>query len=71
MLKTPANPGGLPMDVFDGIRANVLPDRSQYFKDFSAAFYGANRPGSKVSQGVRDSFWLLGVQGGSRTSTTA
>jgi non-heme chloroperoxidase len=64
MLKTSANPGGLPMEVFDRIRANVLADRSQYFKDFSAAFYGANRPGSKVSHGVRDSFWLQGMQGG-------
>ena len=64
MLKTPANPGGLPIDVFDGIRANVLSDRSQFFKDLSGPFYGANRPGSKVSQGVRDSFWLQGMQAG-------
>jgi non-heme chloroperoxidase len=61
MLKTAANPGGLPMDVFDGIRANVLADRSQFFKDLSAPFYGANRPGAKVSQGLRDSFWLQGM----------
>jgi non-heme chloroperoxidase len=61
MLKTAANPGGLPMDVFDGIRAGVLGDRSQFFKDLSAPFYGANRPGSKVSQGLRDSFWLQGM----------
>jgi non-heme chloroperoxidase len=64
MLKTDANPGGLPMDVFDGIRANVLADRSQFFKDLSAPFYGANRPGSKVSQGLRDSFWLQGMLAG-------
>src|ERR1700689_2904648 len=64
MLKTPANPGGLPMDVFDGIRAGVLADRSQFFKDLSAPFYGANRPGAKVSQGLRDSFWLQGMQAG-------
>jgi non-heme chloroperoxidase len=62
MLKTPANPGGLPMKVFDEIRANVLKDRSQFFKDLSAPFYGANRPNSQVSQGLRDSFWLQGMQ---------
>ena len=64
MLKTPANPGGLPMDVFDQIRAGVLGDRSQFFKDLTVPFYGANRPGSKVSQGLRDSFWLQGMQAG-------
>jgi len=64
MLRTEANPGGLPMEVFDGIRAGVLADRSQFFKDLSAAFYGANRPGSKVSQGLRDSFWLQGMTAG-------
>ena len=61
MLKTPANPGGLPMEVFDGIRAGVLNDRSQFFKELSVPFYGANRPGAKVSQGLRDSFWLQGM----------
>ena len=64
MLKTTANPEGLKMQVFDAIRQNVLTDRSQYFKDFSAPFYGANRPDAKVSQGLRDSFWLLGMQAG-------
>jgi non-heme chloroperoxidase len=64
MLKTAANPGGLPMDVFDGIRAGVLADRSQFFKDLTIPFYGANRPNAKVSQGVRDTFWLLGMQAG-------
>jgi non-heme chloroperoxidase len=64
MLKTTANPGGLPMEVFDGIRAGVVADRSQFFKDLSAPFYGANRPGAKVSQGLRDSFWLQGMQAG-------
>jgi len=64
MLKTPANPGGLPMDVFDQIRAGVQGDRSQFFKDLSVPFYGANRPGSKVSQGLRDSFWLQGMMCG-------
>jgi non-heme chloroperoxidase len=61
MLKTDANPGGLPMEVFDQIRAGVLADRSQFFKDLSAPFYGANRPDAKVSQGLRDSFWLQGM----------
>jgi non-heme chloroperoxidase len=64
MLKTPANPGGLPIDTFDQIRAAVLADRSQFFKDLSAPFYGANRPGAKVSQGLRDSFWLQGMMAG-------
>jgi non-heme chloroperoxidase len=64
MLKTAANPGGLPMEVFDHIRDGVLADRSQFFKDLSAPFYGANRPDAKVSQGLRDSFWLQGMQCG-------
>ena len=64
MLKTSANPGGLPMEAFDQIRAAVLADRSQFWKDLSAAFYGANRPGAKVSQGLRDSFWLQGMLAG-------
>src|SRR5467141_3220492 len=64
MLKTAANPGGLPMDVFDGIRAGVRADRSQFFKDLTTPFYGANRPGAKVSQGLRDSFWMQGMQAG-------
>src|ERR1700692_2633029 len=64
MLKTSANPGGLPMDAFDQIRGGVLGDRSQFFKDLSAPFYGANRPGAKVSSGLRDSFWLQGMQAG-------
>jgi non-heme chloroperoxidase len=64
MLKTEANSGGLPIAVFDGIRAGVLADRSQFFKDLAETFYGANRPGSKVSQGLKDSFWLQGMQAG-------
>jgi non-heme chloroperoxidase len=64
MLKTDANPGGLSIDVFDGIRAGVAADRSQFFKDLTAAFYGANRSGTTVSQGVRDTFWFQGMQGG-------
>lgn len=58
MLKTAGNPGGLPIDAFNQIRSAVLADRSQFFEDLSAPFYGANRPGAKVSQGLRDSFWL-------------
>ena len=58
MLKTPSNPAGTPMEAFDQLRAAVQADRAQFFKDFSAPFYGANRPGNKVSQGLRDSFWL-------------
>jgi non-heme chloroperoxidase len=61
MLKTNENPGGLPMLAFDQIRAGVLADRSQFFKDLSVPFYGANRPGARVSQGLRDSFWLQGM----------
>src|SRR5438874_10385467 len=64
MLKTAANPGGLPLDVFDGIRAGVIADRSQFFKDLSVPFYGANRTGAKVSQGGRESFWMQGMQAG-------
>ena len=64
MLRTPANPGGLPIEVFDGIRTGVLTDRSQFFKDLAVPFYGANRPGARVSQGLRDSFWLQGMQAG-------
>lgn len=66
MLKTGANPGGLAMDVFDGIRAGVSADRSQFYRDLTTTFFGANRPGAKVSQGVRDAFWLRGMQGGLR-----
>ena len=64
MLKTAANPAGLPINAFDKIRAGVLADRSQFFKDLSAPFYGANRPKSKVSQGLKDSFWLQCMQAG-------
>ena len=64
MLKTAANPGGLPISVFDGIRAGVQSDRSQFFKDLSLAFYGYNRQGAKVSEGVRESFWLQGMTAG-------
>jgi non-heme chloroperoxidase len=64
MLKTAANPGGLLIEVFDGIRANVLADRSQFFKDLTMPFYGYNRSGAKISEGVRESFWLQGMMAG-------
>jgi non-heme chloroperoxidase len=62
MLKTEKNPNGLPISVFDGIRAGVVKDRSQFFKDLSIPFYGYNKPGANVSEGVRESFWLQGMQ---------
>jgi non-heme chloroperoxidase len=64
MLKTPGNPGGLPIEVFDGLRASVVADRSSFWKDLSMPFYGYNRPGAKISEGVRESFWLQGMMAG-------
>lgn len=64
MLKTAANPDGLPIEAFDQIRAGVLADRSQFFQDLTTPFYGANRSGAKVSQGLRDDFWRQGMQAG-------
>jgi non-heme chloroperoxidase len=64
MLKTAANPGGLPIEVFDQLRAGVVADRSQFWKDLSMPFYGYNRPGVKISEGVRESFWLQGMMAG-------
>jgi non-heme chloroperoxidase len=64
MLKTAANPEGLPIEVFDGLRAGLARDRSQFYKDFAIQFYGANRPGAKVSQGVLDQFWTWSMQSG-------
>src|SRR5262249_10253151 len=63
-LKTAANPVGLPIEVFDGLRAEVVADRSKFWTDLSLPFYGYNRPGAKVSEGVRQSFWLQGMMGG-------
>jgi non-heme chloroperoxidase len=68
MVKTDANPEGLPIDVFDGIRASTFNDRSQFFMDLTMPFYGYNRDGAKVSQGVRDSFWLQGMQAGIKSA---
>jgi non-heme chloroperoxidase len=67
MLKTEANPGGLPIEAFDALRAGVLADRSQFYKDVSAAFYGANRPNSRATQGMRDAFWLQGMMAGHKS----
>jgi non-heme chloroperoxidase len=64
MLKTPANPGGTPIEAFDQLRAAVLADRSQFWKELSLPFYGYNRPGTKTSEGVRESFWLQGMMAG-------
>jgi non-heme chloroperoxidase len=69
MLKTPANPNGVPIEVFDGIRAGVAGDRAQFYRNLGdGPFFGANRPGSKVSQGVKDAFWLWCMQVGLRAS---
>jgi non-heme chloroperoxidase len=64
MLRSASNPGGLPIEVFDGMRANVLRDRQQFFKDLSLPFYGYNRPGAKISDGARDAFWLQAMMAG-------
>lgn len=64
LLKTAANPEGLPLEVFDSIRAGLFKDRSQFYKDFAVLFYGANRPSAKVSQGILDQFWLWSMQSG-------
>jgi non-heme chloroperoxidase len=69
MLKTPANPGGLPIEKFDAIRLGSIADRSQFYKDIaSGPFFGFNRPGAKVSQGMMDSFWLQGMQAGAKNT---
>jgi non-heme chloroperoxidase len=68
MLKTPGNPEGLPLEVFDGLRTGLAKDRSQFYKDFALMFYGANRPGAQVSQGTLDQFWLWSMQAGLKNS---
>jgi non-heme chloroperoxidase len=64
MVKSAANPEGLPLEVFDGLRRDILKDRSQFYKELAPMFYGANRPGAKVSQGMLDQFWLWSMQAG-------
>jgi len=64
LVKSAANPEGIPIEVFDGLRSSLAKDRSQFWKDFANMFYGANRPGAKVSQGMLDQFWLWSMQGG-------
>ncbi|HEX8534807.1 MAG TPA: alpha/beta hydrolase [Allosphingosinicella sp.] len=68
MLKTERNPGGLPIEAFDALRTGVETDRSQFYRDLAEPFYGGNRPGSKVSQGVKDAFWLMCMQVGLKGS---
>ena len=68
LLRTDANPEGLPMDAFDGILAGLMADRSQFYKDLAVQFYGANRPGAKVSEGVLDQFWAWSMQSGLKNS---
>ncbi|WP_209542186.1 alpha/beta fold hydrolase [Variovorax sp. 1615] len=64
MLKTAANPGGLPIEVFDGIRAGVAGNRAEFYRDITLPFYGYNRPGAKISEGIRNHWWLQGMMGG-------
>jgi len=68
MLKTAANPDGLPLELFDGLRSDLMKDRSQFYRDFARPFYGANRPGAQVSQGTLDQFWLWSMQAGLKNS---
>src|SRR5690349_13239282 len=64
MLKTAANPGGLPIEVFDGIRAGVAGNRAEFYRDITLPFYGYNRPGARISEGIRQHWWLQGMMGG-------
>ena len=64
MVKTAANPEGVPIEVFDGLRSSMANDRAQFYKEFALPFFGANRPGAKLSQGLLDQFWLWSMQGG-------
>jgi len=66
MVKTEKNPGGLPISVFDGLRAQLLADRAQVYKDITLPFYGYNRPGAKISEGIREHWWLQGMMGGAK-----
>jgi non-heme chloroperoxidase len=68
LLKSASNPDGIPIEVFDGLRRGLANDRSQFYKDFALMFYGANRPGAKVSQGMLDQFWLWSMQSGLKNS---
>jgi non-heme chloroperoxidase len=68
MLKTDKNPEGLPIEVFDGLRASTIANRAQFFLDLTMPFYGYNRPGAKISEGVRQSFWLQGMMSGHKTA---
>jgi len=71
MVKSEANPGGLPIDVFDGIRAGVAGNRAEFYRDITLPFYGYNRPDAKISEGIRQNWWRQGMMGASRRTTTA
>jgi non-heme chloroperoxidase len=68
LLKSPANPEGMPIELFDGLRTSLVNDRAQFYKEFAFPFFGANRPGAKVSQGILDQFWFWSMQGGLKNS---
>jgi non-heme chloroperoxidase len=68
LLKSASNPEGIPIEVLDGLRSSLLKDHSQFYKDFAVMFYGANRPGANVSQGMLDQFWLWSMQAGLKNS---
>jgi len=68
LVKSPANPEGLPIELFDGLRTSMANDRAQFYREFAVPFYGANRPGAKISQGLMDQFWLWSMQGGLKNS---
>jgi non-heme chloroperoxidase len=68
LVKSPANPEGLPIELFDGLRSGLANDRAQFYKEFALPFYGANRPGAKVSQGLLDQFFLWSMEGGLKNS---
>src|SRR5690606_15122004 len=68
MLQTEANPEGLPMEVFDGLRSSLVNDRSQFYRDLAVQFYGANRPGANVSDGILGQFWLWSMQAGLKSA---
>lgn len=68
LLKSPSNPEGLPLEEFDGLRSALFKDRSQFYRDLALMFYGANRPGAKVSQGILDQFWLWSMQSGMKNA---
>jgi non-heme chloroperoxidase len=71
MVKTEKNPGGLPLSVFDGLRAQLVANRAEFYKDITLPFYSYNRPGAKISEGIRERWWLQGMMGGVKPIATA